>query len=105
MSRPASAPHTRELAGPRALVMGLGSFGGGAGAARYLAELGARVLVTDQRPAAGLAHGLAQLAGLPLEYALGGHRPEDFARAELVVVNPAVRPGDPLLELARASGA
>ena len=32
---------------------------------------------------------------------LGGHREEDFQDAELVVVNPAVRPGNRFLEIAR----
>jgi len=95
----------RAFAGRRALVMGLGSFGGGAGAARYLAELGARVLVTDKRPAEGLAAARSELSDLELEFVLGEHRPSDFARAELVVVNPAVRPDDPLLAAARAAGA
>jgi UDP-N-acetylmuramoylalanine--D-glutamate ligase len=95
----------RAFAGRRALVMGLGSFGGGAGAARYLAGLGARVLVTDLRPPRRLAPTLAGLADLELELVLGEHRPEDFERADLVVVNPAVRPSDPLLDAARRAGA
>jgi len=103
--RAVAPPEHRALAGREVVVMGLGSFGGGAGAARYLAGLGARVLVTDQRSATALARTLATLADLPLEYALGGHRPEDFTRAALVVVNPAVRPSEPLLAAARAAGA
>jgi len=95
----------RAFAGRRALVMGLGSFGGGAGAVRYLASLGARVTATDRRDAAGLAPTLAGLADLEVEYVLGQHRPEDFERAELVVVNPSVRPDDALLARARAAGA
>lgn len=95
----------RALAGKRALVMGLGSFGGGAGAVRYLAGLGARVVATDTRPAAGLARTLAELADLPIEFVLGQHRRSDFEAAEIVVVNPAVRPSDPLLAAARAAGA
>lgn len=109
MTRPALAAvvpeRHRALAGQRALVMGLGSFGGGAGAVRYLAGLGAQVVATDRRPAADLARTLGDLAGLPVEWVLGEHRARDFERAELVVVNPAVRPNDPLLAVARASGA
>ena len=106
MSRPSAAAPARHRAfeGRRALVMGLGSFGGGTGAVRYLASLGARVLVTDQRSAASLARSLAELADIPVDFALGGHRPEDFERAEIVVVNPAVRPDHPLLAGARAAG-
>ena len=36
------------------LVMGLGSFGGGLGAVKFLVERGAIVTVTDLRPLAGL---------------------------------------------------
>lgn len=89
----------------RALVMGLGRFGGGLGAARWLARRGARVLVTDQAPPEELADSVAALAGLDVELVLGGHREEDFRRAELVVANPAVRPDHPLLQAARAAGA
>lgn len=106
MSAPPGSPAAhRAFAGKRALVMGLGSFGGGAGAVRYLAELGARVTATDRRDAAGLAATLASLADLDVEYVLGQHRAQDFERAELVVVNPSVRPDDPLLACARAAGA
>jgi UDP-N-acetylmuramoylalanine--D-glutamate ligase len=101
---PAAASASR-FAGRRALVMGLGSFGGGAGAVRYLCQQGARVTATDRRDAAGLARTLEELAGLEVEYVLGRHRAEDFERAELVVVNPSVRPDDPLLARARAAGA
>ena len=89
----------------RSLVMGLGSFGGGGGAARYLAEQGWRVLATDLRPASQLEETLAELADLDLELVLGEHRPADFDAVELVVVNPAVRPDHPLVERARAAGA
>lgn len=95
----------RALAGRRVLVMGLGSFGGGAGAARYLARLGARVTVTDRRPPEALESGLRALADLELELVLGEHRQADFERAEVVVVNPAVAPAHPLLARARAAGA
>ena len=94
-----------RFAGRRALVMGLGSFGGGAGAVRYLCQQGARVTATDRREATSLARTLEELADLEVEYVLGRHRSEDFERAELVVVNPSVRPDDPLLARARACGA
>lgn len=106
---PARAPRRADphaaLAGRSVLVMGLGAFGGGAGAARYLAERGARVRATDQRGAHELGPALEQLAGLPIEFTLGEHRRADFERTELVIANPAVSPTDPLLALARASGA
>ncbi|MBN2477022.1 MAG: UDP-N-acetylmuramoyl-L-alanine--D-glutamate ligase [Pirellulales bacterium] len=86
--------------------MGLGHFGGGVAAARWLARQGAVVTVTDLADEHVLAESLALLRREPIgRLRLGGHREEDFRNADLVVVNPAVRPGDPLLELARLAGA
>ena len=48
----------------RATVMGLGSFGGGAGAVRYLAQQGYDVLVTDMAPAEKLATSLKAIGDL-----------------------------------------
>jgi UDP-N-acetylmuramoylalanine--D-glutamate ligase len=85
--------------------MGLGRFGGGIGAARYLARQGALVTVTDLKPEAELVESLAQLRDVPLHgLHLGGHRAEDFADADLVVASPAVRPHHQLLQLARGRG-
>lgn len=94
-----------QLRGARALVMGLGSFGGGVGAVRYLCAQGARVRVTDLRQAAELAPALEALAGLPVEYTLGQHLAADFESCELVIANPAVAPSHALLAAARAHGA
>ncbi|MCC6312470.1 MAG: UDP-N-acetylmuramoyl-L-alanine--D-glutamate ligase [Thermomicrobiales bacterium] len=82
--------------------MGLGTRGGGLGVARYLANAGAIVTVTDNRPAEALAEPLAALAGLPIRYVLGGHDERDFVATDLVVRNPGVRRDAPLLRLARA---
>jgi UDP-N-acetylmuramoylalanine--D-glutamate ligase len=86
--------------------MGLGRHGGGAAAAHYLAEQGAIVTVTDLADAAALADSLKALDDVSINrFHLGGHHESDFANVDLVVVNPAVRPGNPLVELARKSGA
>jgi UDP-N-acetylmuramoylalanine--D-glutamate ligase len=76
--------------GRAATVMGLGLFGGGAGAARYLVNRGARVTVTDLKDAAALAPSIRALEGLPITYHLGGHVPADFTAADILVVNPGV---------------
>jgi UDP-N-acetylmuramoylalanine--D-glutamate ligase len=96
-----------NLTGQRATVMGLGRRGGGAGVARYLAEAGAIVTVTDRQPADQLGEGLAELAGLPIRYVLGrDHDEADFlpGGADLVIRNPGVPRRAPLLELARRHG-
>ncbi len=89
----------------RALVMGLGSFGGGLGMTRHLVRSGHEVTVTDLRSAEDLASPLAALEGLGVRTVLGRHEERDFEDAGLVVVNPAVRPDHPLVGLARARGA
>jgi len=86
--------------------MGLGHFGGGVAAARWLARRGARVTVTDRADERALADSLAVLRDEPIaRFHLGGHREADFRQTDLVVVNPAVRPGSPFLEIARRAGA
>jgi len=89
----------------RITVMGLGHFGGGAAAARWLSAQGAIVTVTDLADEQVLASALESLAGTPIAaFHLGGHREADFQQADLVVVNPAVRPGNPWLAIARQNG-
>jgi UDP-N-acetylmuramoylalanine--D-glutamate ligase len=82
----------------KALVMGLGLHGGGVQSARYLAERGAEVTVTDLRDAAALAPSLERLSDLPIRYVLGRHDRRDFENADLVVKNPGVTPDSPFLK-------
>lgn len=88
----------------RVTVMGLGRFGGGVGVARWLAALGARVLVTDLADRDRLADSLAALAGCEIEQCLGEHREADFRETDLIVVNPAVKDDSPFLQVARDAG-
>ena len=90
--------------GCRVTVMGLGSFGGGAGLARYLAEQDASVTVTDLKDADALQDTLETLQGLPIRFVLGEHRDDDFADTDCVFVNPAVPLTSPYLQLARSRG-
>jgi len=85
--------------------MGLGHFGGGASAARWLAQRGAIVTVTDLASETVLAAALESLVDAPIAaFQLGGHCAEIFRDADLVVVNPAVRPDNPWLAIARQHG-
>lgn len=98
-------PPLVDFRGQRVTVMGLGRFGGGVAAVRFLAERGARVTVTDLLREEDLADSLTQLDGLPLEAVhLGKHHELDFLRPDLIVANPAVPPASRYLELARAAG-
>lgn len=92
------------LDGRRVLVMGLGLFGGGVGAVRFLCREGARVTVTDLRPAETLRESLKALDTLPVVYKLGGHEAADFRAADLIVANPGVPRSSPFLNVAGKRG-
>lgn len=100
------SPQSSVLSPLRVTVMGLGTRGGGVGVARYLAERGAVVTVTDMKPAQALAEPLRELEGLPIRYVLGRHDEADFTPdgADVVVRNPGVPRRAPLLQLARRTG-
>jgi len=93
-----------SLAGKRVTVAGLGRFGGGIAVCRWLCQQQARVLVSDCESAQTLADSVKQLEGLPIEFHLGGHRPEDFTDAELVVASPAIPLNNEFLDASRGRG-
>jgi UDP-N-acetylmuramoylalanine--D-glutamate ligase len=92
-----SLPTTRsELAGRRALVLGLAR--SGVAAARFLADAGADVTVYDRRPRTELGESIAALGDRPVRLALAA--PPDELRAalgaaDLVVTSPSVSPRFP----------
>ncbi|HEY4035252.1 MAG TPA: UDP-N-acetylmuramoyl-L-alanine--D-glutamate ligase [Ktedonobacteraceae bacterium] len=94
-----------NLHGKRVLVMGLGLQGSGMASARYAAQQGAIVRVTDMKSPEVLAPSVQALAGLPIEFVLGQHREEDFRWAEIVIRNPGVPRTSPYLQLAQEHGA
>jgi UDP-N-acetylmuramoylalanine--D-glutamate ligase len=95
-------PDKTVLVGKRMSVIGLAREG--TDLARYLTNEGARVLVNDLRPADALADRLAELAGRPIEYVLGGHPFAPTLDADLLFVSPGVPTDLPLLVEARARG-
>jgi len=90
-----------EIAGRRVTVMGLGLNGGGLASALFFAERGALVTVTDMKDEVALAQSVAALDGRGVRLVLGRHEEKDFSDADLVIKNPAVRPDNPYLRLAR----
>ena len=100
---------SQDFSNIQAVVMGLGLFGGGEAAARHLAASGAKVLITDLRSENELSTTLSRLNPLlesgQITTRLGEHVIEDFLKADLVVVNPAIpQPWEnPFLIAARAS--
>lgn len=103
--RPPDQTVTAEFSGQRVVVLGLGSFGGGVGAVRFLSAAGAFVTVCDQKPADALEGSLRQIANCPnVSLRLGGHSESDVAGADLVVASTALRPDHPLLRHVRSLG-
>lgn len=94
-----------HFSGKRITVMGLGLLGRGAGDAKFLAECGAELIVTDLKPEAELAPSLELLSGFPnVSYALGGHRMEDFRGRDFILMAAGVPLDSPYVAEARANG-
>ncbi len=93
---------TFSVEGKRVTVAGAAR--SGMAAAALLAERGARVTLSDIRPSIPDAGPLGDLARLGVTLELGGHVPETFASADLVVVSPGVPADQPVVETARARG-
>jgi len=98
-------PDLTKIAGKRVTVMGLGGFGGGAAAVRFLVERGAIVRVSDQRSEKQLEAALADLDDLTsIDWQLGEHHWSHFSDADFVVINPAVPPRHPIVRQLEAAG-
>lgn len=96
---------TTDVHGKRVLVMGLGSFGGGADSAAFACGQGAQVTVTDLADEAKLGDTIQSLKDLPIQWHLGSHSEDDFKNADVVIVNPAVPPDNKYLQIAKEAGA
>ncbi len=90
-----------ELAGKTVVVVGLAQTG--IAVARFCAKRGARVIVSDGKPADKLADQVAKLDGVAVTWQLGGHDLASFTSADLVVMSPGV-PTLPEMVAARAAG-
>lgn len=88
----------------KVVIMGLGLHGGGVDSAKFFYKQGASVLVTDLKTEEQLGESIKKLRSFKkIEYALGGHREDDFKTADLIIKNPDVPGHSPYLEIARQS--
>lgn len=72
--------------GKKITVMGLGLLGRGVGDAKYLAEQGAELVVTDLKSREQLAGSVVQLESFPnISFVLGEHRLEDFYDRDFIL--------------------
>jgi UDP-N-acetylmuramoylalanine--D-glutamate ligase len=91
-----------DLKGKKVLVVGLARTG--VAAVRFLAGRGAKVKVSEAKPAEELGAPLTALKGLPVKWELGGHTHPFFLDADLIVVSPGVPMDLKPLAKARAKG-
>ena len=88
--------------GKRITLMGLCLLGRGVGDARFLAECGADLIVTDLKPSVELGSSVSQLEAFPnITYHLGGHRFEDFQNRDLIIKAAGVPLNSPFIAEAR----
>lgn len=90
-----------DLQGKKVVVVGLALTG--VAVAKFCARRGARVFVTDGKPADKLTEQMKLLDGVPVTWQLGGHDLATFTSADLVVMSPGV-PTLPEMTAARAAG-
>lgn len=88
--------------GKKVVILGLARQG--MALAKYLAKAGAKVTVSDTRPAEALAPAIEQLADLTIEYALGGHPSSLLDRADLLCLSGGVSADLPIVREAHSRG-
>ena len=79
-----------ELRDKNVLVVGFERTG--RAVCRFLLDRGARVRVTDRKPAEAFGDTVRPLAERGVLFEMGGHRPESFLEADLIVPSPGVPP-------------
>ena len=93
-----------RYSGKKILIVGLGLQGGGVGMAKYFADLGARVTVTDKKTEKQLATSIDALKDYSITYRLGEHRLEDFLSSDIIFKGPSVLWTTPELVAAEKKG-
>jgi UDP-N-acetylmuramoylalanine--D-glutamate ligase len=91
-----------ELEGKRILIIGMGKTG--VAAATFSGRRGARLAVTDEKPAAAWGDALAAVTGAGLAPEVRPYVPAALDGVDLVVPSPGVAPANPLLVEAGARG-
>ncbi|MDD2270336.1 MAG: UDP-N-acetylmuramoyl-L-alanine--D-glutamate ligase [Candidatus Dojkabacteria bacterium] len=89
----------------KVLIFGLGLNDGGLGMTQYFLREGAQVTITDGKSKEELKISLQKLSQYPnITYHLGGHIESDFTDNDIIVRNPAIKPNNQYLEMAREAG-
>jgi len=92
---------SEELRGLRTIIVGAAREG--TALARYLVHAGAQVVLTDSKPREALTKPLADLADLPIEFALGCNE-LDLSAVDVLFLSPGVPPWAKIVQQAREQG-
>jgi UDP-N-acetylmuramoylalanine--D-glutamate ligase len=90
----------------KVLIFGLGLNDGGLGMAEFFLEQGAIVTITDGKSEEELKPTLEKLEKYKdrITLHLGGHIEEDFINNDIIIRNPAIKPDNQYLQIARDAG-
>ena len=89
----------------KVLIFGLGLNDGGLGMTEFFVNQGAIVTVTDNKSKEELKSSLDKLSNYKtIQYHLGEIKEEDFLENDIIVQNPAIRPDNKFIVLAKANG-
>src|SRR4030042_2666725 len=89
----------RELAGKKVVVLGRARQG--TALVKYLARQGARITVSDMKPAGTLKKEIDELVGIAVDYQLGGHPVDLLEGIDLLCLSGGVPTDLPIVEEAR----
>lgn len=90
------------FANKKITMLGLGLLGRGVNVAKFLADLGAELTITDKKDAVALAPSLKQLKKYKnIRYVLGEHKLEDFKNCDIVIKSAGVPLDSPYIKEAR----
>jgi UDP-N-acetylmuramoylalanine--D-glutamate ligase len=90
------------LTGKRIVILGMARQG--KALARFAAEVGAKVVVSDLRPVEKLQDSVDELAEFEIEYVLGTHPMSLLNGTDVLAISGGVAADSPLIEAARAQG-
>lgn len=95
-----------DFKGKKVLIFGLGLNDGGLGMTEFFLEQGAIVTITDGKSEEELKPTLEKLAKYKdrITLHLGGHIESDFISNDIIVRNPAIKPNNKYLQIARDAG-
>lgn len=90
----------------KVLIFGLGLNDGGLGMAEYFIKKGAQVTITDGKTKKELEPTLKKLRKYKekIKLHLGKHYEKDFIENDIIVRNPAIKPGNEYLKIAQMAG-